>query len=93
VAYRIGNTIMSAVTVNISPRGLAIRTAGPLAVGATLRVRFRLSTSRTEVESDAHVVWSEPGRGMGIEFSVLDAASQTAIEAFVHGHFFSNRKA
>jgi CheY-like chemotaxis protein len=92
VAYRIGNTIVSAITVNISPRGLAIRTADPLAIGATLRVRFRLSTSRTDVESDAHVVWSEPGRDMGIEFSVLDAASQTAIDAFVDGHFFSNRK-
>jgi hypothetical protein len=30
---------------------------------------------------------------MGIEFSMLDAASQAAIDAFVHGHFFSNRKA
>lgn len=93
VAYRIGNTITSAITVNISPRGLGIRTASPLGIGTSLRVRFRLSTSRTDVESDAHVVWSEPGLGMGIEFSMLDAGSQSAIDSFVHGHFFSNRKA
>jgi len=91
VAYRVGNTITSAIVVNVSPRGLGIRTASPLGIGTALRVRFRLSTSRTDVESDAHVVWSEPGRAMGIEFSMLDTGSQTAIDSFVHGHFFSNR--
>ncbi len=44
VAYRVGNTITSAVTVNISLRGLGIRTASPLEIGTALRVRFRLST-------------------------------------------------
>jgi CheY-like chemotaxis protein len=33
VAYRVGNTITSAVTVNISLRGLGIRTVSPLEIG------------------------------------------------------------
>jgi hypothetical protein len=65
----------------------------PLEIGTTLRVRFRLSTARTDVETDARVVWSEPGLGMGIEFSMLDDGARTAIESFVHSHFFTNRKA
>ena len=31
--------------------------------------------------------------GMGIEFSMLDDGARTAIETFVHSHFFTNRKA
>ena len=31
--------------------------------------------------------------GMGIEFSMLDDGARTAIETFVHTHFFTNRKA
>ena len=93
VAYRIANAITTAVTTNISLRGLGIRTASPLEIGTTLRVRFRLSTARADVETDARVVWSEPGLGMGIEFSTLDDTARTAIESFVHTHFFTNRKA
>lgn len=93
VAYRIGNAITSAVTVNISLRGLGIRTASPLETGTALRVRFRLSTARTDVECEARVVWSEPGLGMGIEFATLDDGARAAVESYVHAHFFTNRKA
>ena len=93
VAYRIGNTITSAVSQNISLRGLGIRTVSPLDIGTRLRVRFRLSTARTDVETDARVVWSGAGLGMGIEFMMLDDGARTAIESFVHSHFFTNRKA
>ena len=93
VAYRVGNTISSAVTLNISQGGLAIRTTSPLEVGASLRVRFRLSTSRFDLESEARVAWSVPRLGMGVEFINLSQESQGAIHAFVQSHFFSNRKA
>jgi uncharacterized protein (TIGR02266 family) len=93
VAYRVANQISSAVTLNISQGGLAIRTTSPLEVGATLRVRFRLSTSRFDLESEARVAWSVPRLGMGVEFIKLDHESQAAIHAFVQAHFFSNRKA
>jgi CheY-like chemotaxis protein len=93
VSYRIGNTIASAFTSNISPRGLGIRVARPLELGTALRVRFRLAPIRTDVESDAHVVWSEPGLGMGVEFASLDASTKSVVESYVHSHFFTNRKA
>ena len=85
--------ISSAVTLNISQGGLAIRTTSPLEVGTKLRVRFRLSTSRFDLESEARVAWSVPRLGMGVEFVKLDHESQAAIHAFVQAHFFSNRKA
>jgi len=93
IAYRVANTISSAVTLNISQGGLAIRTTSPLEVGTTLRVRFRLSTSRFDLESEARVAWSVPRLGMGVEFINLQPESHAAIHAFVHSHFFSNRKA
>jgi uncharacterized protein (TIGR02266 family) len=93
IAYRVANTIASAVSLNISQGGLAIRTTSPLEVGASMRVRFRLSTSRFDLESEARVAWSVPRLGMGVEFVNLERESQAAIHAFVHAHFFSNRKA
>jgi uncharacterized protein (TIGR02266 family) len=93
IAYRVSNTISSAVTLNVSQGGLAIRTTSPLDIGAVLRVRFRLSTSRFDLESEARVAWSVPRLGMGVEFVNLEHESQAAIHAFVQSHFFSNRKA
>ena len=42
VAYRLGNTIAAALTLNISHGGLAIRTTNPLETGTMVKVRFRL---------------------------------------------------
>ena len=58
-----------------------------------MRVRFRVPTARTDIESEGQVVWAEQGVGMGIQFSMLDRDSRAAIESFVHASFFSNRKA
>jgi len=39
------------------------------------------------------VAWSDRRVGMGIQFEVVEAANQAAIDQFVDAHFFSNRKA
>jgi hypothetical protein len=93
VACRVGNAITSAVTLNISRRGLAIRTTSPPELGAVLKVRFRLPAGSHEVDTHAQVVWATRGIGMGLRLDALSPVDEAAIEAFVDGHFFSNRKA
>jgi uncharacterized protein (TIGR02266 family) len=93
VAYRLGNTIAAAVTLNIGHGGLAIRTTSPLAPGTLVRVRFRLPGVPREVDAEAQVMWAERRVGMGLQFTRIDAADQTAVDEFVRGHFFTNRKA
>jgi uncharacterized protein (TIGR02266 family) len=93
VAYRLGNTIAAAVTLNIGHGGLAIRTTSPLAPGTLVRVRFRLPGVPREVDAEAQVMWAERRVGMGLQFTRIDAADQTAIDEFVRAHFFTNRKA
>ena len=93
VAYRLGNTIAAAVTLNIVRDGLAIRTTSPLDVGTLVKVRFRLPGAVREVEAEAQVRWAERRVGMGLQFTRIDPADQTAIDEFVRTHFFSNRKA
>ena len=93
VAYRLGNTIAAAVTLNISRGGLAIRTTSPLTPGTLVRVRFRLPGSPREVDAEAQVRWAERRVGMGLQFTRIEAADQTAIDEFVRAHFFTNRKA
>ena len=93
VSYRFGNTIAAAVTLNISQGGLAVRTTTPLEVGATLKLRFRIPSTRRDIDALGRVTWVDRRTGMGVQFTTLSAEDQVAIDEFVHSHFFSNRKA
>ena len=93
VAYRFGNTIAAALTLNISKGGLAIRTMSPLQSGAKVRARFRLPGSKRDIEADSRVAWSDRRLGMGLQFEKVESGDQAAIDEFVDQHFFTNRKA
>ena len=93
IAYRVGNTISPAVTLNVSRGGVAIRTSSPLEVGTTVRIRLRLPAVRTEIEAEACVAWADRRVGMGLQFTKIDESTHGAIAGFVQSHFFSNRKA
>jgi uncharacterized protein (TIGR02266 family) len=93
VAYRFGNTIAAALTLNISRGGLAVRTTSPLAVGTAVKVRFRLPTAKKEIDAEAQIAWTDRRVGMGLQFTKLTAADQARIDDYIQGHFFSNRKA
>ena len=93
VAYRFGNTIAAALTLNISKGGLAIRTMSPLQSGSKVRVRFRLPGSKKDTEGECRIAWTDRRVGMGLQFEKVDSADQSAIDEFIDQHFFSNRKA
>ena len=93
VAYRLGNTIAAALTLNISHGGLAIRTTNPLDMGIVVKVRFRLPGATKDVDAEGRVAWAGRGAGMGLQFTQVAPADQAAIDDFVRKHFFSNRKA
>src|SRR3954452_20851336 len=59
VAYRFGNTIAAALTLNLSKGGLAIRTMSPLQGTAKLRARFRLPGSKKDIEAESRIAWSD----------------------------------
>lgn len=93
IAYRFGNTIAAALTLNLSKGGLAIRTMSPLQAGAKVRVRFRLPGSRRDIEAECRVAWSDRRVGMGLQAEKVQPVDQASIDEFVDQHFFSNRKA
>src|SRR3954451_19298756 len=93
VAYRFGNTIAAALTLNLSKGGLAIRTMSPLQGPSKLRARFRLPGSKKDIEAESRIAWSDRRVGMGLQFEKVDPADQAAIDEFIEQHFFSNRKA
>jgi len=93
VAYRFGNTIAAALTLNLSKGGIAIRTMSPLQAGSKARARFRLPGSKRDIEAESRVSWSDRRVGMGLQFEKVDSADQAAIDEFVDQHFFTNRKA
>src|SRR5215510_15018993 len=53
VAYRFGNTIAAALTLNLSKGGVAIRTMSPLDQDSKVRVRFRLPGSKRDIEGES----------------------------------------
>jgi uncharacterized protein (TIGR02266 family) len=92
VAYRFGNTIAAALTLNLSKGGLAIRTMSPLPANAKVRARFRLPGSKRDIEAESRVAWTDRRVGMGLQFEKVESADQGAIDEFVDQHFFTNRK-
>lgn len=92
VSYRHGHSIGTAVTLNVGRGGAAIRSTNPLPTGTSVRVRLRLPAPCGEIDAEARVVWSDPRTGMGLQFTRVTAAQQAALDAFVDGHFFSNRR-
>lgn len=92
IAYRFGNTIAAALTLNLSRGGIAIRTTSPLESSVNVRLRFRLPGSKRDIDAEGRVAWSDRRQGMGLHFEKLDPADQNAIDEFVDAHFFSSRK-
>ena len=93
VAYRFGNTIAAALTLNLGKGGVAIRTMSPLASASKAKVRFRLPGSKRDIDAESRVAWSDRRIGMGMQFEKVDPIDQKAIDEFVDQHFFTNRKA
>ena len=91
-AYHVGTTIAAALSLNISRGGIAIRTTSPLEPMTKVRLRFRLPGSKKDFDIDAHVRWSDPRVGMGLQFDRVDPADQAAIDEFVDSHFFQPRR-
>ncbi len=92
VAYRFGNTVAAALSLNISQGGVSVRTTNPLELGTTVTVRFRLPSGR-EIEAAARVASVDRRGGMGLRFTSITPADRSAVGEFVQTHFFSNRKA
>jgi uncharacterized protein (TIGR02266 family) len=93
IAYRFGNTIAAALTLNLSHGGIAIRTTSPLEQNTRVRLRFRLPGSKKDIDAEAGVAWSDRRVGMGMQFGKVSTDDQSAIDEFVDAHFFTNRKA
>jgi uncharacterized protein (TIGR02266 family) len=93
VAYRVGNTIAAALTLNLSHGGVAIRTAGPLDKYEHVRLRFRLPGAARDLGVGARVAWTDRRVGMGLRFEDMSPGDRSAIGDFVDCHFFTNRKA
>jgi uncharacterized protein (TIGR02266 family) len=93
IQYRFGSTIAAALTLNLSHGGIAIRTTSPLESSARIKVRFRIPGSKTDIDAEGRVAWSDRRVGMGVRFEQLDPGQQALIDNFVDAHFFSNRKA
>jgi uncharacterized protein (TIGR02266 family) len=92
IAYRFGNTIAAALTLNLSRGGIAIRTTSPLGNGAKVRLRFRLPGSKRDIDAEGRVAWSDRRHGMGLQFIRVEGPDQGIVDDFVDAHFFNSRK-
>ena len=89
VAYRFGDTIATALSLNLSRGGLGIRTMTPQDAGTKVHVRFRLPDVPFDVEALTRVAWRDQRAGMGVQFEEVAAPAQTALDGFVDGQIFA----
>jgi len=92
VAYRFGDTIATALSLNISKGGIGVRTMSPLEAGSRVRTRFRLPGTKRDIDADARVLWSDRRVGMGLQFEKVGPADQAALDDFVDSQFFADKK-
>jgi len=83
ISYRAGQTLASALTLNIGKGGVAVRTMSPLAADSAVALKFRLPGHARDIEVDGRVAWSDPHVGMGVRFERVDGDDQSIIDAFV----------
>lgn len=93
IQYRFGNTIATALTLNLGHGGVAIRTTSPLDPNARINVRFRLPGTKIDIEAEGRVAWVDRRVGMGVQFETVNPTHQSIVDKFVDAHFFTNRKA
>ena len=73
VTYRVGNTIATALSLNISHGGLGVRTTSPLEIGASVKVRFRLPKAASTRSTPTRVVaWADRTRRDGAAVHTID---------------------
>ncbi len=82
VSYRSGQTIATAVTLNLGRGGLSVRTLNPLSLGVLVELKFRLP-GKAEIEVRGRVVWSDSKVGMGVQFERMSPVDQRAIETLM----------
>jgi len=92
VAYRFGDTIATALSLNISKGGVGVRTMSPLDAASRVRIRFRLPGTKRDIDAEARVLWSDRRVGMGLQFEKVDSADQAALDDFVDSQFFADKK-
>src|SRR4030088_712885 len=92
IAYRYGNTIAAALTLNLSRGGIAIRTTSPLEGGMKIKVRFRMPGSKRDIDAEGRVAWSDRRVGMGIQFETVHPAMQVILLSYVLTRLFSYAK-
>jgi len=79
MSYRSGQTIATAVTLNVGRGGLGVRTLSPLGAGVLVELKLRLP-GKADLEARGRVVWADRKVGMGIQFERLSAADQQVID-------------
>ena len=95
VAYRFGNTIAAALTLNLSKGGLAIRTMSPLQSSTPRSASASGCPARSaDIEAESPRRLERPARRDGPAVREGRIRSiRRAIDEFVDQHFFTNRKA
>lgn len=69
VAYQRMNAFFADYTRDISKGGIFIKTQAPLPAGAEIEFEITVPKQTAPIALAGKVVWSDPARGMGIQFS------------------------
>ena len=78
VAYRFGNTIAAALTLNLSKGGAGDPHDEPAASRDQRSRAVPAAGSKRDIEAESRVAWSDRRVGMGLQFEKVEPADQAA---------------
>ena len=71
---------------NVSLGGMFVHLDEPIPFGETIRLRFELPDLDHPVEVDAHVRWTQPDLGVGVQYTGLRAREVWALQQLFSAH-------
>jgi hypothetical protein len=79
---------MQCKTINLSQRGLAVRTISSLEVGERVDILFAIPNANLLVSAEGTIVWDDKRGKTGISFECKSSSVRARLSDWLSDHFF-----
>jgi DNA-binding response OmpR family regulator len=85
---RASGTVMQCKTINLSQRGLAVRTISSLELGERVDILFAIPNANLLVSVEGTIVWDDKRGKTGISFECKSSSVRARLSDWLSDHFF-----
>jgi hypothetical protein len=86
---RASGDLLECTAINLSQRGMAVRTPHPLEVGERLSIAFAVPNTDLFVSAEGAVIWDNRDGKSGIHYEYTNSSVQARFFEWIHDQFFT----